>query len=90
MSNSGDLLRMLEPTVRPVASPGTGAASQPAPTTFESQSFEQLLDIAQQAQDPMNPTAETPESSAPDPLASLSRIDAVSNASLRRILHPQA
>lgn len=89
MSNSGDLLRMLEPAVRPVATPGNGATAQPASATFESQSFEQLLDIAQQSQETANLSTEPGESPAPDPLASLSRIDAVNNASLRRILHPQ-
>lgn len=88
MSNSGDLLRMLEPAVRPVATPGNGAT--PRPTAFESQSFEQLLDTAQQTQEPVNPATEPNEPPASDPLASLSRIDAVNNASLRRILHPQA
>lgn len=92
MSNSGDLLRMLEPAVRPVATPASGAASSASntPATFESQTFEQLLGVAQQTQDAMNPAVEANESSAPDPLAALSRIDSVSNASLRSMLTNQA
>ncbi len=75
---------MLEPAVRPVATPPSGAAKPAA--TFESQSFERLLQAAQEGEAVSAESEAKP--AAPDPLASLARIDAVNNASLRRLLQP--
>lgn len=89
MNTSGDLLRMLEPAVRPVATPP--GQSTPRQVPFEQQSFEQLLDEAGQD---MNVTATQSESmppgdgpaSRPNLLSPLSQVDAITNVSLRRIV----
>ena len=51
MATSDDLLRMLEPTVRPVAVPNNGG-SRPPQLPLESRSFESLLDQVRN-QDPV-------------------------------------
>ncbi len=77
------LLRMLEPAVRP------GGASQVAPdradpAPFESRPFDQLLQEAQkQTASPDDTDAEHP---ATRPLADLADITRIENASLRRQL----
>ncbi|MEM1211526.1 MAG: hypothetical protein AAGI68_04430 [Planctomycetota bacterium] len=96
MSDPGQLLRMLEPAVRPVSLPTTGSPPKPANTPFESQSFDQLL---QQATNPS--TADKPAATAsPDPATTadppqpvpvstfqpLSGIDRIENQSLRNLI----
>lgn len=81
MSESGDLLRMLEPAVRPVGPAGASAIRQSA-APFEGKSFETLLQEAQAgAEEPTSPT-----SPRPNLLQPLSQIDAVENASLRSLI----
>ena len=98
MSNGGDLLRMLMPAVRPVPTDGVRPAKQP----IESQSFDALLREANQTElsprtqtdpkvptDPVSPTDPTQlvaPTAKPDTLAALSGLDAIHNASIRRIV----
>ena len=90
-TNGTDLLRMLEPAVRPVNVVHrciTQAVNQP----FEKQDFDQLLQEAKLITAPIEPSIEkeTEEGAIADTqtniLSELSRIDAVENASLRVIL----
>ena len=85
-SNSLDLLRMLEPAVRPVGTPGVGrVASGKAP--LEAQSFDSLLAAAQTAA-PDAPAADVLPEHAPksDALAPLSGLGAIESASLRELI----
>ncbi len=79
MGRVSDLLRMLEPIVRPAGLGGAVAAQRPV----ESQSFEELLRQAQ------NPTCEgecsEPAPKPADPLASLGHVE---NAAVRRLIDP--
>ena len=90
-TNGTDLLRMLEPAVRPVNvanSNSVQSASQP----FEKQNFDQLLQEAKliTTSTDSSVTTNTQASATADTqaniLSDLSRIDAVENASLRAIL----
>ncbi|WP_432799461.1 hypothetical protein [Poriferisphaera sp. WC338] len=88
MGTSSDLLRMLEPAVRPVPVQVKGT-SQQSPTTFENKTFDQLLDEARTIA--TGPEADQVkgaegESKAVDSLSPLTRIDLVENAALRQIL----
>jgi hypothetical protein len=89
MSNSADLLRMLEPVVRPVGAPAPGRSTQRLP--LEEKSFEALLAEAQQ-QDTIGDADEqgVDESEARRPktnlLSPLSALDAIDNASLRALV----
>ena len=92
MSNSGDLLRMLEPTVRPVSAP-IGQSSKSHNTPFESKSFDALLDEARAIEQtavgskPMaDPTTQAQEVTKVSILSPLSDIDAIANASLRNLI----
>ena len=90
MSNGAELLRMLEPAVRPVAQPTSGVKPQPD-ASFENKSFEALLRDAA-ADNPSDapgvPSAEPADSQQPPPtpLGPLSDLSAVSNASLRQLI----
>ncbi|MEZ6192793.1 MAG: hypothetical protein R3C45_16085 [Phycisphaerales bacterium] len=95
MSNSGDLLRLLMPAVSPVPTRDT---QRPGALPIESQSFESLLDEARQSQaltdattQATNPEQTTgPEETAPktthNALSSLTGVESIQNASLRRIV----
>ncbi|QQE11195.1 hypothetical protein JD969_17110 [Planctomycetota bacterium] len=92
-ANGTDLLRMLEPAVRPVNvadSHSAKAANQP----FERQDFDQLLHEAKLITAPMDSSVKTDSQtsavsdSQANILSDLSRIDSVENASLRAILNP--
>lgn len=102
MADGAQLLRMLEPAVRPVAGPTTQVAPRQQP--FESQSFDDLLHRADslmqqteqivgsqgEASSTMPLVGERPAATAgpaaTGPLAELMRIDAVENASLRQLI----
>jgi len=83
MSNAVDLLRMLEPAVRPVAQPGS-RASQAQP--FESQSFESLLSDAAGVSEAKQADPSGAGRSQPNPLASLQGLGAITNVSLRQMM----
>ena len=95
MSNSGDLLRMLMPAVSPVP---TRDVSRPSAVPIESQSFESLLDEARQSQPPTDAavstkrtdqttaTDESARTDARNALSSLTGVESIQNASLRRIV----
>ncbi len=85
MSQGSELLRMLEPAVRPVALPGAGAP-RPQNQPFEARPFEALLREAGVNAD-ADASAPEPAPSGPDPLAALNGIQAVGNASLRSLIH---
>ena len=85
------LLRMLEPAVRPVAPPEGGAARS-ANVPIEQQSFDALLAEAQQADEPAA-TGEAAElasdavaGTSPNLLGPLSQMGAIENASLRALV----
>jgi len=95
MSDSAQLLRMLEPAVRPVDQRGAGKA-RPSAEPFESRSFQSLLGEAQrthaegnQAVPGQDASAEqavaeaTPKDTALGPLAGLGTIE---NATLRQLI----
>ncbi len=84
MSSSLDLLRMLEPAVRPVD--GGGASSGRLPV--EDQSFESLLMDARSAAEVggEDKAAELPKV---DPLSPLASLDAIESASLRDLIGRQ-
>jgi hypothetical protein len=95
VSNSGDLLRLLMPAVSPVPTRDT---QRPAAVPIESQSFESLLDEARQSQaltdatthatNPEQTTGpdETARKATPNALSSLTGVESIQNASLRRIV----
>ena len=85
MSNSGDLLRMLEPAVRPVATPAP-QSTRPKDTPFETKSFDALLSEAQ-THSVTEPNVDEPGKTKPtDLLSPLTHVDAIQNASLRQIV----
>ena len=95
-----DLLRLLEPAVRPVSAPEGGRrATGNAP--FEHQDFDDLLASARQGFDaePFNDDLDDPSPSAEakspaGPLAELAAFSRIENPSLRNLLaaagHPDA
>jgi hypothetical protein len=92
MTQGADLLRLLEPAVRPVAQPAS--ANPPGKATFEASRFEELLADAQLAHDPSQPqeTNLTPsdptEKPTPsfDPLAALADLGQIENPSVRSLM----
>lgn len=95
MGTSLDLLRMLEPTLRPDGVSGVArAASQP----IESRSFEALLDEAQSAASQSgdaardagasgSETAEPVARRGPNLIDRLAQVDVIENPSLRSLLN---
>ena len=88
MGTSLDLLKMLEPAVRPVGPAPTRSAGT-AP--LETRSFESLLEEAQAAAAPetaqgVDASAE-PKGKKVDPLAALGGLDRIENESLLRIVN---
>lgn len=88
MGTSVDLLRMLEPAVRP-----TGPAPSRTADTLplEARSFESLLEEARSAAEP-EPTSETratdqTKATKSDPLAALGGLDRIENESLLRMVN---
>lgn len=96
MGSGLDLLRLLEPAVRPDGAVGSGrSAGQPFASPIEQQSFEQLLDQASVMEGTVNKTTNMGEqTTAPvtalSPLNDLSRVDRIENASLRSLFGVQA
>ncbi|MEM6551915.1 MAG: hypothetical protein AAF750_07285 [Planctomycetota bacterium] len=90
MSDPGQLLRMLEPAVRPVATPPTGTSAKPVNTPFESQSFDQLLQQAGTNPSNTSNTEQAPpttEAAKPtNTFQPLSGIDRIENQSLRDLI----
>ena len=92
MANGTDLLRMLEPAVRPIQLPnGSDVLSVNPP--FEKQDFDQLLHEAKMMtaipaidSQPADIDANQKELQV-NVLSELSRIDSIENASLREILN---
>lgn len=88
-SNAANLLRLLEPAVRPGNLP---RSAQPSSTPIESRSFDSILEEAQSLNAAGGAAAARGdgENAAPvkqaSPLAGLGRIDCVENAGLRDLL----
>ncbi|QDU72179.1 hypothetical protein [Mucisphaera calidilacus] len=82
-SESQNLLRMLEPAVRPGQAQGPSSAAKPA---FEQQPFDQLLAQATTDTDPTEPATENASPAA----RMLNALDNVENASVRRLLEQPA
>ncbi len=85
-ANGVDLLRMLEPAVRPV---GAGGPSGPKRLPIEDRSFESLLVDARSAGESGGGT-EAAEPQKLDPLESLSGLGAIESASLRNLIASRA
>lgn len=83
MSHSSELLKLLEPAVRPV---GSTALSANRPVSFESKSFDALLAETQISGAVPADVATLPQKNRMSPLSLLLRIGAVENTSLRRII----
>lgn len=90
--NATNLLRLLEPAVRPGNLP---RAASPVSAPIEARSFDSILEEAQSLNVEGQPTAGATENGEPGakpaaagkgPLASLARIDCVENAALRDML----
>ena len=85
MADSRMLLQMLEPTVRPVPTQGTPTGAPKLPV--EQQSFDMLLQQAQQTAGDEPMQAEQAAASKPvSPLSELQGLDRIENASLRSII----
>ncbi|MEM9420505.1 MAG: hypothetical protein AAGA25_15855 [Planctomycetota bacterium] len=93
MTKGTDLLRLLEPAVRPVSpvkpAPGVAGAKN-GELPFEAQDFDTLLASVREGQ-PIQPTAEAAESvasaeKAPDPLHTLADFGRIENSGLRELL----
>lgn len=85
MADSRLLLQMLEPAVRPVPTQGTPGAAPKLPV--EQQSFDMLLQQAQQAAGDEQPASDTAATGKQvSPLAPLQGLDRIENASLRSIV----
>ncbi len=86
MGREADLLRMLEPVVRPGGLPNTTRrVAQP----IEGQDFESLLAEAaaeQKAEPQTTAASERTAVKGPDPLQGLTGVDRIENAALRRII----
>ncbi len=95
MTQSGDLLRLLEPAVRPVSpvKPAAGPTGAPAgELPFEAQDFDSLLASAQQADlspDAAEPAAEAAQAKQPGPLDALADFGRIENPGLRELLGKQ-
>ena len=89
MSNAAELLRMLEPTVRPDGIAGAGRAAQ-TPPPIEAQSFDAVLRQAQAMADDQEPVSDVPGEDASTEqslrFARLSGIDRIDNAALRGLI----
>ena len=90
MAQPADLLRLLEPAVRPVSQPPRPTPTAAAP--FELQNFEDLLSEARFSLDPADPApGEAPATERPpDPLAALADLSRVENPALREMLAMRA
>ncbi|MEM8739838.1 MAG: hypothetical protein AAGG38_15355, partial [Planctomycetota bacterium] len=91
MTQSADLLRLLEPAVRPVApaSAVRPAATPPGQTPFEAQDFDTLLAQARTSVDPAetDPAYPNPAAApAPGPLDALAHVGRIENPGLRALL----
>ncbi|MEM8495765.1 MAG: hypothetical protein AAF663_10305 [Planctomycetota bacterium] len=89
MGTSDDLLRALNPAVRPVG-PATPTRGSTTPVPFEQQSFDELLTAFGQSQPQEQPTpnagtpvAESTDAAEPPATLDLTRIE---NASLRTLI----
>ena len=87
MGTSNDLLRMLEPAIRPVPTQAFGGA-QDGPQTFENKTFDQLLGEARMIAGEAGEASggQGAEEEVADSLSPLARIDLVENAGLRALL----
>ena len=83
MNTGVELLRMLEPAVRPGGLPGPQRTGQ---TPIETRSFESLLEEARSATTPVGDEETTGKKAVNDPLRALSRVDLIDNAALLRII----
>jgi hypothetical protein len=90
---ASELLRMLEPAVRPIGGAAPVRALKPAQQPIEQQSFEALLDQAKEINVGDEAPGEMPvgKASKPiaavSPLAGLSQFDRIENASLRELFN---
>ncbi|MFP4145472.1 MAG: hypothetical protein ACLFV3_10050 [Phycisphaeraceae bacterium] len=84
MADAAELLRLLEPLVRPVDGGGSSRAPK---LPVEQQSFDSLLaEASTPGQDAADGEAADAEPDRPDPLGPLARVDAIENESLRAIV----
>ena len=88
MSSGVDLLRLLEPAVRPGGLPGPATApSQP----IETRSFDSILEEVKSAGDansttnPIAKSTDATEAKPFDPLQALARVDLIDNATLLKL-----
>ncbi|MBB6430744.1 hypothetical protein [Algisphaera agarilytica] len=96
MTKGTDLLRLLEPTVRPVSpvKPTGGVAGvKTGELPFEAQDFDTLLASVREGQ-PVQAIAETTEpaataAKAPDPLDTLAAFGRIENPGLRELIAQQ-
>ena len=83
MSNAIELLRMLEPAVRPGGIPGPArTGSEP----IESRSFDSLLEEAKAAATSGESLEKANTPPTADPLKSLAGVDLIDNAALLRLI----
>lgn len=86
MGREADLLRMLEPVVRPAGVHGHASRGTPP---IEGRDFESLLAEAaagRKAEADETDRSASPAAKPPDPLQSLSGVDHIDNASLRAMI----
>ena len=90
MTNGADLLRMLEPAVRPVSVPGAPPA-RPGAAPVEQRGFESLLSDAA-ASGGSGGSGAPAAAAAPPPAARhpLAGIDRIENGALRQLIAAQA
>lgn len=86
MASGSDLLRMLEPAVRPVSTPESGGGGKPRHVPIEQQSFEALLAEAQGMGGDAPEAGPEAERKSAGPLGPLARVDAIENVSLRAMI----
>ncbi|MEM6853566.1 MAG: hypothetical protein AAF593_04070 [Planctomycetota bacterium] len=97
MTQGTDLLRLLEPTVRPVSpvKPAAGTAGvKSGELPFEAQDFESLLSSVRETQDSGLPRDEGPndantQNRPPGPLDALADFGRIENPGLRELLAQQ-
>ena len=88
MGTGVDLLRMLEPVVRPCGLSGPTKAGSPK-QPIEVRSFDSLLEEARAADEPRHDEASGSAQTGPakaNPLAELARMDRIENPSLRLLI----
>jgi hypothetical protein len=84
MSRGVDLLKLLEPAVRPVL-PAAGTTRSQGRAPFEQQDFAELMNFMNETP-PEEAAAAAPPPKSADPLAELADLGRIENAGLRQML----